>query len=152
KISRELSFRELLKRVREVCLGAYSHQDLPFEQLLEFLQPERDLSNSPVFQVMFMLQPGTTAVLELEGLALSPIEMENFSSSAKFDLTLSMVETRNALFGTFEYTTDLFDAATIQHMTGHLQTLLRAAVENPDQAAGLLPLLTDDEEQLLAGW
>ncbi len=101
---------------------------------------------------MFILQSGTNDVLELDGLTLHPIEMEGLASNAKFDLTLSIVETAGGLFGNFEYNTDLFDTATIERMVGHFQTLLESAVETPDKAIALLPVLTRDEESLLDSW
>ncbi|MHC5816299.1 MAG: condensation domain-containing protein, partial [Nostoc sp.] len=123
------SFREILNRVREVALGAYTNQDLPFEQLVEKLQPERNLSQTPLFQVMFQLQNTLTTTLELPGLTLSPLEFDK--ETAKFDLTLSMVEVKQGLIGTLEYNIDLFNAATITQMLGHFQSLLEGIVVNP---------------------
>ena len=101
------SFRELLGRVREVALGAYAHQDLPFEQLIEDLNIERDLSRNPLFQVMFVLQNAPQEKVELADVTLSGVELE--STIAKFDLTLTMMETEQGLIGAFEYNTDLFN-------------------------------------------
>ncbi|WP_038094811.1 condensation domain-containing protein, partial [Tumebacillus flagellatus] len=115
------TFEELLGRVRETALGAYAHQDVPFEKLVEELQPERDLSRSPLFQVMFTMQNASSIDVELPGLTLSGIETD--SQVAKFDLTLSLAEEENGLFGALEYNVDLFDAATIQRMVGHFTTL-----------------------------
>jgi aspartate racemase len=145
------SFRELLGRVREVALGAYAHQDLPFEKLVEELQPERDLSHSPLFQVMFVLQNAPAQALELPDLKLNPMEVHN--GTAKCDLTLSMVERAEGLQGTWGYNTDLFDFTTIQRVLGHFQTLLEGIVANPGQRIGTLPLLTEAERhQLLIEW
>lgn len=144
------SFRELLGRVREVTLGAYTHQDLPFEQLVEELQPERDLSHNSLFQVMFILQNAPTETLQLPGLTISPLAVE--SQTANFDLTLSMVETEQGLSGWFEYNTDLFDASTISRMIGHFQTLLTGIVANPDQRLSELPILTATEKHQLEEW
>jgi amino acid adenylation domain-containing protein len=145
------TFRELLRRVREVTLGAYAHQDLPFEQLVEELQPQRDLSHAPLFQVMFVLQNAPMSELELPGLTLSSLESN--SGSAKFDLTLYLEETASGLRGTWEYNTDLFEAATIERMTAHLQTILEGIVANPEQHLSDLPLLTEAERQrLLVEW
>ncbi|HHH40712.1 MAG TPA: non-ribosomal peptide synthetase, partial [Chloroflexi bacterium] len=134
-ISTDLSgnptFRELLQRVREVALGAYAHQDLPFEMLVDALQPERDLSRSPLFQVMFVLQNAPTATLELPGLTMRLLETD--SGTAKFDLTLFVEETEEELRGSLEYNTDLFDGATIGRMLGHYRTLLEAIVADPDR-------------------
>ena len=145
------SFRELLGRVRETALAANAHQDLPFEKLVEELQPERDLSMSPLFQVMFTLQNAPGEVLELPGLTLSPLEMDN--ETAKFDLTLSMIEGEGGLRGSIEYNTDLFEEATIERMLGHYETLLEGIVADPEQQLSHLPLLTEGERhQLLVEW
>ncbi|MBV6623051.1 MAG: amino acid adenylation domain-containing protein [Rivularia sp. (in: Bacteria)] len=145
------SFVELLKRVREVALGAYVHQNLPFELLVEQLQPQRDLSHTPLFQVMFVLENAPISALELPGLSLN--FLESHSDSAKFDLTLYMAETESGLNGTFEYNTDLFKESTIERMVSHLQTLLEAITVNPQQRLSELPLLTASEQhQLLVDW
>ncbi|MBD2040238.1 non-ribosomal peptide synthetase [Microcoleus sp. FACHB-672] len=145
------TFRELLSRVREVALGAYAHQDLPFEKLVEELQPTRNMSHAPLFQVMFILQNSPMPSLELPGLTLHPLEVE--TSTAKFDLTLSMLNTKEGLDGVWEYNTDLFDAATIKRVTGHFQNLLEGIVANPEQQISKLPLLTERERnQLLVEW
>ena len=145
------SFRELLRRVREVSLGAYAHQDLPFEKLVEELSPERDLSQNPLFQVSFVLQNAPMPALELAGLTLTPISTS--SRTSKFDLTMFLRESEEGLICAIEYNTDLFEAATIERMFNHFETLLRGAVQNPDCAIGELPLLSQQErEQLLIGW
>lgn len=145
------TFRELLHRVRDVTLEAYTHQDLPFEQLVEALQPQRSLSYTPLFQVMFALQNAPMSEIELSGLTFSAIE--NNTETAQFDLTLSMQETEEGLTGTFKYNTDLFKAATIERMVGHLQVLLEAVVANCDRQLNELPLLTEPEQhQLLVEW
>ncbi|MEH2411053.1 amino acid adenylation domain-containing protein [Nostoc sp.] len=144
------TFRELLTRVRELALGAYAHQDLPFEQLVEELQPPRDLSHTPLFQVMFVLQNAPMSALELPGLIFSPLASE--SSTAKFDLTLDMTETVQGLVGTLEYNTDLFESSTICRMVGHLQMLLSGIVANPQQRLSQLSLLTQAEKTLLVEW
>ncbi|WP_442940787.1 non-ribosomal peptide synthase/polyketide synthase [Nostoc sp.] len=145
------SFNELLVRIREVCLGAYTHQDLPFEMLVEALQPQRDLSYNPLFQVMFALQNASISEVELTGLSVTSLPIE--SATAKFDLTLSMENTANGLVGVWEYNTDLFDSSTIERMTGHFVTLLEAIVSNPIQPISQLPLLTEvEQQQLLVEW
>ncbi|AVH69219.1 non-ribosomal peptide synthetase [Nostoc sp. 'Lobaria pulmonaria (5183) cyanobiont'] len=145
------SFEELLKRVREVALGAYAHQDLPFELLVEQLQPQRDLSHTPLFQVMFVLQNAPMSALELPDLTLSPVESD--SNTAKFDLTLYMSETESGLVGNLEYNTDLFAENSIQRMAAHLQTLLSGIVTNPQASLSELSLLTQTEKhQLLQEW
>jgi amino acid adenylation domain-containing protein len=145
------TFRELLARVRETTLGAYAHQDLPFERLVEALQPERDLRYTPLFQVVFVLQNAPLPTLDLAGLTIAPVAITN--QTAKFDLTLMMLETEQGLSGWFEYSTDLFDPATIAAMAARLHTLLAGIVANPDQRVADLPLLTAAErETLLATW
>lgn len=145
------SFRELLVRVRDVCLGAYAHQDLPFEKLVEELQLERDLSRNPLFQAMFILQNAPVYIPKLSKLSWSRVQVE--PGTAKFDLTLALVEREGRLAGFFEYNTDLFDASPIKAMIGHFQMLLRGVVANPDQPISTLPLLTNIERhQLLVDW
>jgi len=145
------TFRQLLARVRETTLDAYTHQDLPFEKLVEALQPERDLSHTPLFQVMFILQNAPLPSLELPGLTLRSIEVD--SGTAKFDLTFSMVETEEGLAGSWEYNTDLFDDSTVSRMAGHFQTLLESIVADPERRIGDLPILTKAERhQLLVEW
>jgi len=144
-------FQELLNRVREVALGAYAHQDLPFEKLVEELQHERDRSRTPLFQVMFVLQNTPTSALELPGLTVNSLDLD--SGTAKFDLTLFIMETAQGLRASLEYNTDLFNAATITRMLGNFQTLLEGIVANPQQHLSDLPLLTAAEQhQLLVQW
>jgi amino acid adenylation domain-containing protein len=144
-------FRELLKRVRESSLYAYTHQDLPFEKLVEELQSKRDLGHHPLFQVMFAFQNFPMQSVKLPGLTASPVKFQN--DTAKFDLTLAMVEKEGKLDGSFEYSTDLFDETTIKRMIGHFQTLLEGVVANPDQRLSDLPILTEAERhQLLVEW
>jgi natural product biosynthesis luciferase-like monooxygenase protein/amino acid adenylation domain-containing protein/FkbM family methyltransferase len=145
------TFRDLLDRVREVVVGAYNHQEVPFEKLVEILQPERDLSYSPLFQVMFALQNTPMPSLEFSDLTLSPLAVDN--GTAKFDLTLDLAETPDGIDGSIEYNTDLFDDDTIARMVGHLQTLLEGIVANPDRQLSDLPLLTPPEQhQILVEW
>jgi amino acid adenylation domain-containing protein len=144
------SFRELLGRVRECTLSAYAHQDLPFEYLVEKLQPERDFSRNPIFQVSFGFHDDRiNHELELPGLTISFLKPE--SKTAKFDLSLDMHETASGLTGELEYNTDLFDASIIQQMVGNFCTLLEAIVANPQQRILELPLLTEPEKQQLLG-
>lgn len=144
------SFSELLKRVREVTLGAYTHQDLPFEQLVEELQPERNLSYSPLFQVMFALQNTPLEELKLSGLTINLEEID--TETSRFDLTLLLTENNQGLMGVLEYNSDLFDADTISRMQGHFQTLLVGILTNPHQQLSNLPILTATEKQLLLNW
>lgn len=145
------SFCQLLQQVREITLEAYAHQDLPFEYLVEQLQPQRDLSYSPIFQVKFALANTPTEDLKLTGLTLSPLKQEN--PTAKLDLSLDMVESEAGLIGVFEYNTDLFEATTIARMADHFQTLLQGIVNHPEQRLSELPLLTEAEQhQILHTW
>lgn len=145
------TFRELLRRVRQITRDAYDHQDLPFEKLVEELQPERDLSYSPLFQVKFMLENAPKENLKLPGLTLSLMDSEN--STAKLDLSLDMYETPSGLMGVFEYNTDLFDRVTITRMVEHFRNLLSGIVKNPGQRLSELPLLTQAQRhQLLVEW
>ena len=140
------SFRELLQRVRQVALGAYAHPDVPFEKLVEELQPERNLSYTPLFQVMFILQNAPIPTMELPDLTLQPLEVE--SGTAKFDLKLSLWESPDGLQGSFEYQTDLFDAMTIDRMATRFSTLLRHVVAHPDlKLKNLAAILTEAEQQ-----
>ncbi|EAZ91850.1 non-ribosomal peptide synthetase, partial [Crocosphaera chwakensis] len=142
---------ELLKQVRSTCLEAYSHQDVPFEKLVEEIKPERNMSHSPLFQVMFILQNTAKEELSLPELSLSPVEIDY--GIAKFDLTLSLEETEQGLVGTWEYNTDLFERETIERMVNHFQNLLKGIVENPQEKVAKLPLLTEGEKQkILVEW
>ncbi len=145
------SFRELLRRLREVALGAYAHQDVPFEKLVEKLQPQRNLSHTPLFQVMFVLQNAHSLEIELPGLTLSTLESD--SGTAKFDLTLYMAETASGMIGSVEYNTDLFEPQTIQRLAEYYQRLLSGIVANPEQRLEDLPLLSEaEQQQLLVEW
>ncbi|MBW4611882.1 MAG: TauD/TfdA family dioxygenase [Desmonostoc vinosum HA7617-LM4] len=139
------SFRELLKRVREVALGAYAHQDLPFAKLVEELQPERNLQPTPLFQVLFVMQNTPMSPQSLLGLEMAPIEVDN--KTAKFDLALFINETEQGLIGSWNYSTDLFDATTITRMTGHFQTLLENIVSQPETRIDSLEMLTTTEKK-----
>jgi len=140
------TYRELLGRVREATLGAYEHQDLPFERLVEAGHPERDLSRHPIFQVMFALQGPMK--LDLIGLEVEPVPL--FSGTAKFDLTLFVEQAPGGLRGLLEYSTDLFDTATIERLAESFGCLLDAAVADPDRRIAALPLLTETGLQALA--
>jgi non-ribosomal peptide synthase protein (TIGR01720 family) len=150
-LSGDPTFVELLQRVREVSLGAYAHQDLPFEKLVEELQPERDLSRSPLTQIVFTLQNAPIGVLELPGLSLGYIEAT--SPTSKFDIVVDVKDVEQELFVEIQYNTDLFDEATIQRMMEHLKVLLHAIAARPDAPLHQLPLLTDAERRhLLLDW
>ncbi len=140
------SFQELLKRVRSCALGAYAHQDLPFDQLVKALQPERNLSNTaPLFQVLFVLQNAPMPPLELPGLTLSMLEFEN--KIARFDVALFLTETEQGILGKWQYNSDLFDATTITRMTDNFQKLLNSIVSQPDARIGNLEMFTDTERE-----
>jgi amino acid adenylation domain-containing protein/non-ribosomal peptide synthase protein (TIGR01720 family) len=149
-LSGDPSFAELLGQVRRTCLDAYSHQDLPFERLVEALQSERHLGHLPLAQVMFRVENAQMiGRLDLPDLAVTPLEIDRRTSS--YDLTLMVRETSQGLDGDFEYNTDLFDCATIARMAGHYRTLLSAAVADPARRLSALPLLDDGERRLVAG-
>jgi amino acid adenylation domain-containing protein len=141
------TFRELLLRVREVTLGAYDHPDVPFEQLVEELQPERDLSRSPIFQVLLSWQNVPRHPLHLPGMTLQMDTPE--SGTAKFDLTFVVSDSAGELRVEAEYSTDLFEGATVVRILGHLWTLLDGIVVDPDCRISALPLLTEPERRLL---
>jgi len=143
------TFKELLGRVREVALGAYNHQDLPFEKLVEELQPERNLSHNPLFQVLFALHNLPMPSLELSGVTLRLEEIE--SGTARFDLALDLWEEPAGLRGALEYNQDLFDQSSVLRMAGHFQTLLESIIANSDRRLSALPLLTQIEQQQLLG-
>lgn len=144
-------FRKFLSQVKQTCLDAYMHQDVPFEYLVEMLKPERNLSHSPLFQVMFVLQNVPTETLELTDLHVTPIRLQQ--DTAKFDLTLSIKETQEGLQGELEYNTDLFEETNMTRFIGHFQTLLQSIVTNPDQRFSELTFLTEEERhQLLHEW
>ncbi len=150
------SFDGLLARVRRSALGAYAHQDLPFEKLVEELRPQRDASRTPLFQLMFALQSAPPGQLALPGVVVEPIALE--STDAKFDMSLSFAATPDGLVGSWVYKRDLFDAATVARWAGHLANLLAGVAAAPGAALAALPLLSAAERQQLvvewseAGW
>ena len=145
------TFPQLIARVRETSLGAFAHQDVPFEKLVGELNPPRDLSYAPIFQVVFGLQNAPQPEASLPDLTLSPADVE--PETSKFDVTLFMVATGSRLVGTVEYNSDLFDAASVKRMIGHFQNLLEAVVAQPSLALSSLPLLSPGEQrQLLSEW
>ncbi len=151
RFSAEDTFTSHLAQVREATLGAYAHQEVPFEKLVEVLQHERDLSRSPLFQVMFSLQNLPSSSISLPGLQLSSVTAP--IHVAKFELTLVMAPGPQGLHGSLSYNTDLFDAATIERMAEHLGTLLEALSANPDQRLLELPLMREAEQaRLLRQW
>ncbi len=144
-------FRELLQRARKTALGAFAHQDLPFEVLVEALQPERNLSHNPLVQVMLLLHNQPMGKPRLHGISIAPVEMERTTS--KFDLTFELEESGDTVEGVVEYSTDLFDASTVARMASYFVNLLEAAAENPERRVSELPLLTSEEKRrLLLEW
>jgi non-ribosomal peptide synthetase component F/thioesterase domain-containing protein len=152
-ISPGLTFRQLLEQVRQRTLEAYEHQDVPFEKLVEELQPERDLSRQPFFQVMLALENTGFASLQIPGLKLVPFAANNKNRAAKFDLTLSLLEAAEEVGGVLEYNTDLFDETTASRMVRRFVVLLEQIVQDADQLTSRLALMTQEERQVLAqGW
>jgi amino acid adenylation domain-containing protein len=144
------TFRELLGRVRETVLAAHAHQDVPFEKLVEELAPERSLAWSPLVQVMLALQNVPLGSLEIGQLRLQPLHLE--TATAKFDLTLSFAERGGELEGVAEYASDLFDAATVDRLTGHFAQLLAGLCDAPERPVEETGLATPAEARQLAGW
>jgi len=150
QIDAKQSFAELLAQVRKTALEAYSHQDIPFEALVEKINPSRSLSYSPLFQVMFVLQNAPEEAPDLSGLNITPLESDH--ATAKFDLTLSVEERDGAFVCNWEYNTDLFRPETIVLLGERFQVLLEGIVAGPDLSIAQLPLLTVAEQQLLQAW
>jgi amino acid adenylation domain-containing protein len=152
RLAPALTFRELLAQVRQSTLGAYEHQDVPFEKLVEELQPVRDLSRSALFQVFFALQNAPVQEISQPGLSLRPLDAEDLSS-AKFELSLGLSRSAEGFTGGLQFSTDLFTPATAARMVRHLQVLLEAITAHPDQRLSELPLLTPSErQQVLVDW
>src|SRR5262249_28407790 len=142
----------LLQRVRNICLEAYAHQDLPFEKLVQELQLERDLSRNPLFQVMFVLQNTPRPLPQPTALSIERVDIFPATSSL-FDLSLYLRERDGKLIGFVEYNTDLFEPSTIERMIGHFEMLLKGIVADPEQPISTLPLLTQAERhQVLVEW
>ena len=146
-LSGQPSFREALRRAKKVALGAYANQDVPFQKLVEELQPERVLNHQPLFQVFFSLLGEEKSPVSMDGLRVENVGYK--TEKTQFDLMLTVGHLADGLGASFCYNTELFDAETIRRMLGHFRQLLRAAVEQPDIPFTRLPLLTGDERQLL---
>jgi non-ribosomal peptide synthetase component F len=144
-LSGDPPFRRLLRRVRETALGAYAHQDVPIEKLVEELQPERSLSQQPLFQVVLAFLNTPARALELPGLTLRPLVSDY--TSVRFDLSLLAAEAAGGLSLTWLYRTDLFGAAQVAEMHGHLETLLRSIAADPDERLNKLEMLTPAERE-----
>jgi amino acid adenylation domain-containing protein len=147
-VNPEMSFREFLAQVRETTLGAYGHQDVPFERLVEELQPERTLNRPPLFQVMLTLQ--TWEEMHLDGLEMT--SMNTKREVTKFDLSLFLSETEIGLYSWGAYNTDLFDGSTIARLLKHFHTLLEEIAANPDARLSELSLMTTEERQQFEQW
>ncbi|MCB1056319.1 MAG: amino acid adenylation domain-containing protein, partial [Acidobacteria bacterium] len=146
-LSGDPSFRHFLQQVQEVTLAAYENQDLPFERLVEALKPERDLSTTPIFQVMFNLLNFPQAPHELPDLEIDPWQLG--TGTSKYDLSLYFFGDQSRLAGFFEYSTDLFDASTIERLLRYLETLLAGVVAEPDRRLSELPLMPEAERHHL---
>ena len=145
------SFVDLLGRVREACLGAYAHQDIPFEKLVQEIAPQRDLARTPVFQVMFTVQDVSAEVMRLPSLSLSGVAAE--TSTSKFDLQWSLGDSPNGLLGAVEYNVDLFDASTVDRMIEHFRTLLEGIAAAPERSIAEIPIMAAEERRLvLSTW
>ncbi|MEA2604413.1 MAG: hypothetical protein QOF89_5405 [Acidobacteriota bacterium] len=144
------TFQDLLARVRRTSLDAFEHQDLPFEKLVEELKPRRDLSRHPLFQAVLAFQNVRMGTVEIPGLILEPLGVE--SATTKFDLTFTLFEGEDGLAGQVEYATDLFDAATVERLLGHLHNLLEGIVATPGAPLEDVPLLGEEERRQLLAW
>jgi len=144
-VSGDPTFRELMARTKEVCLRAYAHQDIPFERLVEELQPERSLSHSPIFQVMFALQNAPMQAMELTGVKLERVPV--YTDTSMFDMSWFVNEVPQGFLLYVEYATDLFEDATIARALQHFQTLLQSCLEHPGRRLSELPMLGEDERR-----
>ncbi|NTX04443.1 non-ribosomal peptide synthetase, partial [Myxococcus sp. CA040A] len=151
RIDTNATFLQLLRQVKETALGAYAHQDVPFERLVEEFQIRRDLSRSPLFQVLFALQNTPASALQKQELSLSPVEVE--ATVIKFELELHFVDGPDGLFGALTYNTDLFERASIERMTRHFELLVEAVVARPDAPLATHSMLTVEERRdVLTNW
>ncbi|MCK5574110.1 MAG: AMP-binding protein, partial [Bacteroidetes bacterium] len=148
--SADLAFRTLLNQVRETALAAYANQDIPFEKLVEELNPERDMSVTPLFQVMFDLRQPPLNGLRLGGLEASLLKLEG--TAAKFDMNVTMTEGARELTGEFQFNTDLFETETIARIATHYETLLRGIIADPDRPVSLIPILSEAERDQIQAW
>ncbi|MDZ7401244.1 MAG: amino acid adenylation domain-containing protein [candidate division KSB1 bacterium] len=145
------TFRKLLAQAKTAALEAYAHQDIPFEMLVEQLQPQRDLSHSPLFQVMLVLQNAPQHALELPDLTITPMAAE--TGTAKFDLSLVAMEGNEGMQLSLEYNTDLFDASTMARLLDHFQTLLTGVIADPDMRLADYPLMSNEQlHRLIVEW
>jgi natural product biosynthesis luciferase-like monooxygenase protein/FkbM family methyltransferase len=144
------TFRAALATVRETALGAFSHAELPFQQLVEALQPERDLSRSPLFQIFFSLTAGGLSTLELPGLTMQPLEVH--TGATEFDLAVYLTESPDGVAGSILYNAGLFTAATLERLADRFAAFAAAAAADPDRRLSELPLVSSADERLLEAW
>ena len=150
-VNPELSFNDFLGKVKATTLEAYENQDIPFEKVVDVVEPERNLSYSPLFQVMMVLQNNPVGDLKFSGLNIETLEFE--SAISKFDITLDFIETANGLYGNIEYNTDLFESGTIERMAKHFVVLVEQITENSQKQIKDVEILTSAEKhQLLVDW
>lgn len=150
-LSNNPSFEALIQQVKQKTLAAYQHQDIPFERLVDVLQPDRTLSHNPIFQALFGFTPATESLPPGGELQLAPLSLD--ITTAKFDLSLLVAEDAQGLSAAWEYNTDLFDPGTIERMAQQFETLLRGALSHPQQAIASMPLLSPAErQQILYDW
>jgi non-ribosomal peptide synthetase component F len=147
QVDGNLNFQELMRRVRETCLGAYAHQDAPFDKLVEELRPGRVLGETPLFQVMFVFQNAPMTRLELPDLTLTPWDIE--LDRAKFDLYVVVTEAGRRLQISFIYNTEIFSGPRVSRMVGHFKTLLKSILENPETPVSQLSMITPEEHQAI---
>jgi amino acid adenylation domain-containing protein len=146
-LSGDPRFLDLVRRVRDVALSAYEHQDLPLEKVIEAVRPPRDPSRTPLFQVMFVLQNNQIPDLAYPGLTLGSLDLDEGTGTAKFDLTLSITEANRELLAGIEYNADLFDPETILRMGRHFRTLLDGILADPSRRLSALPMIAQEERQ-----
>ncbi|WP_107666521.1 non-ribosomal peptide synthetase [Cyanothece sp. BG0011] len=144
-LSGKPTFRELLSRVRETTLEAYAHQDFPFAKLVELLQPERSLDQTPLFQVLLVFQNAPVPPLELSDLTLKPVQL--YEGEARFDLVLFIEETNEGIKGTWKYKSNILTPSTVYQLSNHFQTLLQSIVNNPDLTIEELEMQSEAEKQ-----
>ncbi|WP_163871157.1 condensation domain-containing protein, partial [Myxococcus eversor] len=147
------SFLQLLRQVKESALGAYAHQDIPFERLVEELQPARDMSRSPLFQALFALQNTPESAIQKTELTLSPVDLGSVAVTAKFELQLNLTEVSEGVFGGLGYNSDLFERSTIERMARHFELLVESLVARPEAPLSAHAMLTDEERRsVLVDW
>lgn len=151
RVEENITFKQLLNQVKETALNAYANQDLPFEKLVEEIQPERNLSHHPLFQVMFALQNHSPSTLELTGVELTQVEVTH--DTTKFDIWLNIIETPEELYCDLEYNTDIFESETIDRLIEHFHILISGILKNPNERIFNLPLLSQiEKEKILVEW